>query len=432
MLDSTSASNLLPELVIASHIAHQWREVAIHTGSLWSHIAVSSDHSPHMITAYLSRSKQYPLQITYECPDIPSESLYWSVESAMMPTWGLLLAECHRWQSLAVLCFCKLSSKAFDELVQSLRPLSAPCLQSLIVDSDNHDYRLDRKNWVIRPGGLGANPGPTQAAFTGGAPALKSWKMRYLPPTYCYPPAARLTELSVHVHPWQTPMENSDFRELLTTACHLERLSLHGRPLGMNVISPDPIIPIQLVHLRYLDVDAYFDSQAYNGAYVHTVFSTIAAPHLETLIFTSNGQAPATVAFLELTQNGGSFPKLHTLCLSEIHSTLITPTFIRSTPNIRQLTLLSLFEDHSTLMQPLEGPECLWPCLQDLSVEAPFGLRLCELVAARIEMGHPIRSLHMNEYLTHIYDVGPDFKTKLEWLRENVELDTNFKYVTPF
>ena len=420
MLESTSDPGLLPELVKASHISMQWRQVAVQTGSLWSCIYASPHHSLAMTSAYLSRSQQSLLRITYRCPYGMFESE--NNKDEIMPSWGLFLPQCHRWQTLTVLS--RSNSSHTDELVKSLVPLSVPHLKLICIHTDNKERRDNRYDWTVRVPTVHVSSAPNVFIFSGGTRALTSWKVRGMTPTLCYPPASRLKELDMHVKTWQNPISYGDFCLILSTASDLVRLKLRGRLVDMATVT-HLSSPIQLSSLLHLSVEAYFDNAAHTAHYIHSIFSTISAPHLESLVFSSDREIPPTHAFLDAIHNGAAFPELHTLSLENIHSTSITPNFLRSTPKIHTFSLFTPSNyDKSTFLPLLEGSECLWPCLTDLSIDASNSGCIRELVAARINLGHPIRSLHGSKGLVRALS-GED----LQWLRGNIELDINFEYV---
>ncbi|KAF7986605.1 hypothetical protein HWV62_26390 [Athelia sp. TMB] len=418
MLESTQAdSKILPELVLASHVARQWRDVALHTGTLWSRIYASPDHSPSMIAAYMRRSQQSYLHITYRCSLIDFDARAQS--EVITPTWISFLSQSHRWQSLIVLSGNELE---IFLLSQTLQSISVPHLRSLQLDANSEDHRVVSY--------LATEPllfqGVESALFSGSAQALTLCKIRGISPMFCYPSAGHLTELSLHADMNQFFMTYDNFHNLLSTASNLGRLNLRGEVFEATGHGCPPL-SILLPRLIHLDISADLDLDNLVNGYVFVVFSSIEAPNLETLVFSSDCEALSTRAFVEATRNGAVYPALRTLRLCDISFDLITSEFMLSTPQIQDFTIALFGQTNSNISVLLEGPERLWPCLQDLSVDTNHGSRILELVSARIALGHPLRSLHLAPQLVHGFD-----QPTLKWLLKNIELDNNFHFEAEF
>ncbi|TDL18106.1 hypothetical protein BD410DRAFT_509330 [Rickenella mellea] len=115
------------DLIVASHICHQWRHVALNTSSLWKHVSIAYNHYSH-VEAFLLRSKISRLSVHVSI--VNSLGNWFNPHPQLMVALNFVTANWHRITSL-----------------------------SLYLQEDVNDYAWIAKNWLRRfnPGREGSS-----------------------------------------------------------------------------------------------------------------------------------------------------------------------------------------------------------------------------------------------------------------------------------
>lgn len=120
-----AAPALNHHLIRATHVCRYWRDVALHSPALWTHIALKH---PSAIEAFLQRSKALPLQIYITTAPVLSES---RSNDPHVHAIRALLAEYGRTFSLKV---SLQGSVGYNLIMDSIHASSAPRLEELSIE----------------------------------------------------------------------------------------------------------------------------------------------------------------------------------------------------------------------------------------------------------------------------------------------------------
>ncbi|KAI0916749.1 hypothetical protein AcW1_007885 [Taiwanofungus camphoratus] len=230
--------------VLVSHVCLHWRDVALRTPSLWTHIHFRA--VPHIARArlYLARSTRHPLHIfidsASEADHVPGSSIF---RDEFLPVCDPLLPHIHRWRSF-VLKVRDLVCKGHARTVLSTCG-PAPALDTLQLWHIEDWGSPERLYTAIGP--------PPVVVFAGGLPALRHlsligvnipWEPR---PS---PFLARLRSLELALHSDDVRIPFPRWHAMLAASPALERLALHYS--GPRAAGPPWAARIRLDALREL------------------------------------------------------------------------------------------------------------------------------------------------------------------------------------
>jgi hypothetical protein len=393
---------VLPQIVEfpikISHVSRHWREIALHTPSLWSTIHMDENTSyPKLLDAYLDRSGACPLDIVmdYQYRSPPSRIL--------RETFYLhkILPHIDRWHSLWV---GAASNEIACNILPHLRNLRAPLLKRLVVFGEQDDLGYD----------LYLN------VFMGGAPHLSFISLTTLNMQSCWPPLAALTNLELKWTP--RPTSHGDFRRIVVTALSLRKLSLWAGAVDFDITSPICIASLEsfeITPFSGVDDEHERDVSIPLRALEMPALKNFALPLMEVDHFSK----VANLLRVQIPQH--NFPGLQHLDLSSstIHQA-DAAAFMVAFPTVVQVSLLGhgpYFHCYSVLEvlsgdRSLDSP--LWPQLSNITLDGidEHGANLLHTVLQnRIHIGRPITSVTSKSF-------SGIPKYILERLRQDVQL----------
>lgn len=378
-----------------SHVIRRWRDVVIHTPSMWTNIRLGRQlpKSEDLLSLYLCRSRDCLLDITlffyFEAGDVD-----WGTATPPHFIPGLLLSEVSRWRRLVV------RTRSYQTLFwtfESLRALSAPCLEYYEMDYDEDNSR-----------GIG---GPI---FTGGAPALTSLTLRDI--SLGNPPLIAITDLEI-CPPQLSSCFYTEFKSLLTASSVLRRLIISDY-LFISDYDANRHEPIGIPSLLSLKISF---PQLIHSLHRYHLLSLIAAPNLESLTL-DHLRASQMFNFSGVVQVfplAIKFPKLRVLEV-DLH---VVPDGRLSELCFALPAITHVLGGGTHLLEILDASDgkVMWPQLQSITVPVLWCSShldtLYNVVSSRVAAGHPIARLQVPSQFYEM--VSTD---RLTWLRERVEL----------
>lgn len=397
----TSAA-VLPFQVIASHVSHRWRDIALGTPLLWNNIAFNVRSLKHIngclisqLEAHLERSGSCFLDIVLE----------FRMFGDLTPYCQILAEHSRRWRRLSILT----EFDEVDEIREMLCSVEVPILEhlSLNLGRPEADSLSPRQQFpCVTPSILASCPLSLSFVRLAGQ-ALGN----------LHPPISSVTTL--HLDGWTRHyMTHDQFKAILKEAPLLINLSFNQLFLHH---SRDPLAiaePTVLPCLRALRIRG-------PSSPVSRFMSLLDMPQLECLtlecVETFDSQVMETVRSLIL--DGCAFNE------QEISK------LIRSFPYLSDLNIDELLPDIFYLLLPgtkiipggksTEKQSLAWPQLQiiairDLqSVDVPY---FCNMVFNRQTGGSsPLRRILLNRRSRTVLRA----KQRLEWLQENVVVENS-------
>lgn len=387
-----------PQIITISHVSRHWREVALHTPSLWSTIRMDENTSyPKLLDAYLDRSGACPLDIVvdyryrYPEPRIFRETFYLHK----------ILPHIDRWHSLWV---GAASNEIACIILPHLRNLRAPLLKRLVVFGEEDDIgdQLDLN------------------VFMGGAPHLSFVSLTSLNMRSCWPPLAALTNLELK---WTAgPTSHGDFRRMVVTALSLRKLSLWAGAVNFDITSP-----IRIASLESFEITPFADVDDGHECDVSIALKALEMPALKNLaILLMDADHFSEVAdLLRVQMPQHHFPRLQHLELSSgvIHQGDAV-AFMVALPTVVHVSISyhgQYLHCHSVLEvlsrdRSLDSP--LWPQLSRITldeIDEHSANLLHTVLQNRIHIGRPITSVTLK-----LFSGIP--KHILERLRQDVQL----------
>jgi hypothetical protein len=206
--------------VTISHVIRRWRDVAINTVSLWTHIDVLSTTYEHAMT-YLERSKMCSIDIR-----IGSKERLWHAAPAGVLVDVITAVTCHacRWRSFS---FSSDSKVDLQAILRCLANISAPFLTSLSIY-----YRRSSPHTATVLVGVGRlNQDPCSEILKGGAPLLSEVDLNGVVLFFCWPPLEAVKRLCLdHERGREAgpdpPPSYHQLRAAITASSSLDELSL--------------------------------------------------------------------------------------------------------------------------------------------------------------------------------------------------------------
>jgi hypothetical protein len=388
--------------VAVSHVTRHWRAIAINTPRIWAKIQrLPAQTSLNSTIIYLQRSKAVPLDLSIDiCEGADGHN---HVTSFIQ----LINAHVHRWRRLWVRSKFWMDHRIF---VEGMPTASAPLLQSIDICLENPPS---------------AGTGAARIIFADGAPSLTSVVVKGVGKFCWLPPLRGVTNLC---------LDNIDVdRAIWTEFRILHDMFRCMSSLTRLVVNGDiaqswpPGMTIDLVSLRVLDVRA--DPDREDAAQVSGLLLAISAPSLQSL--TLRGVVDDDFpGFIQSTLSGP--PKFQTLrsLVLDLESALNVPCLrdlFRALPTVTEFTyagprcpcFFPLLQE--TVEVAGSSAAVIFPNLHTISFR-PTSAQIAlarDVIAARIDMRHPIRSLRVPRKLL----VERLMSDRWQWLRDQVQLE---------
>ncbi|KII89563.1 hypothetical protein PLICRDRAFT_53943 [Plicaturopsis crispa FD-325 SS-3] len=427
----------LPFQVTVSHVSRRWRAVALQFPQLWSRIhladlqeAEGPKYHKELLLAHIARSA--------EC----SLSIVWRGLVRNNLDFAKLTALAHRWTSFT-------GHGQLAHYAYHLADWSAPNLRHFAI-IDKKTSRHASHSYVLFEDGL---PDLSSLVLDGFG-CLRFYQQN---------PLRSLKHLCISdQEPDSNTLEGSIVGVLgiLATARSLTTFSLRCA-LGSNgQLFPFPTTPIDLPLLTHLSLhisDPYCSEQQQH--YLSPILIALTAPSLAHLTIREARYSDVLHLGRTLLDNdpAGRYPSLRTLSLEvcfaplanlhqddDVHDPRFKDLFkllMLGLPSIRDATIIAEYRMLLVLLEDAtptadDGYAALWPSLQTLTVENPFGwmrdhegmvLHPSAVLQSRIAAGSRLTNLTMKMH--HLY--FPEHQS-IEDLRQHVHLElvdtsTNFE-----
>lgn len=389
----------VPFILIASHVNHQWRGVAIDNSRFWGNLKISSSQSVTYLDMFLGRSGTCPLDIRVRAGQ------NWDiVKDKIKPL-------ARRWRLFSGSSF---SAFDVDKMVSLLLPLSTPELEVLRIESYDHFMRIRRAPDVL-------------PILEGGAPKLSSLYLLDINLNSCFPPLSSLKSLDLYMYRPGVPLELDEARDVLTASPSLTHLKLASSVMG-SVSCRHELPPIKLPSLRTLEVS--FDLNCAPDRLI-CILVALETPILESLVI---DRAPSPnieriISAINGLRSAQDYSALHTLMFWDVDcAKWIDPTFIRIMSAVTFLTIVRSAEDtilRILLEQDTNKDAPLWPDLRTLKVSVFDVELLCNVITDRIDKGRAIQTLT----IVHDSEVSKIPQDRIEWLKERIKVDEIYPVV---
>ena len=385
--------------VVLSHVSRRWRDVAIRTPHIWKNVTVSPQNPSHreMLELYLERSGALPFNIklsTYGKNNItPDAYAFITPLAEVIARSALRLCRFYVEWSLPQIYL--------HELLEILRPLSAPLLQDLCI--------------------IGHSPAETEEGgrahrlFSGGVPSLRSLTLKRSSFISCTPVVTSVTKLQLYEHAIFSNSLISSFCHTLSALPLLEHLELSA-----GFVVPDNTI-FELPSLTHLGLRPVVD-----GELPSFMRSTI-APKLKKLVF--EAIMAYDLDFLAATAQG-VYQGVSSLTVAQSygHSFSLSTwnVIVNAFPNVEEFIFSFCDDTHDfiTILKEEKGISSTfaWPKLRSLTVSdkilraddgSSSTLPLGELIAARYQAGLAIKQLFITQRLWEELDSSEATKLNL-------------------
>jgi len=396
--------------ITISHVTRHWRDVAIHSPLLWTHIDLSPPQKLDAIAAYVQRSEACALAVHYCHPikgvDADERSL----------NVNLIMGHVHRWKSF----YLSGPSSVIDRIGLRLRFFVAPLLQQLSRVDQHHAFPYNVTPRDQCP--------PT--VFLGGTPILSSVHLQLQGrdlPFFC-PSLGSVKNLSLSLEGFKNYRLISN---VLTAAPFLETLYFQ---VDRDNYSPAPwpsedLDYIKMPHLHSLCIKSPEFSCRTARMAILGLLRTLQTPQLHSITLQSviiHNPFQLRFIFDDLQIiSGTKFPLLRSLAF--IDCTIDALSYRRFAQYFSTVTCLSVACSYSA-----PGCEILrdmasypseykhWLHMDTISVNirvlGDIEDVLCRIVSNQMIAGSPIHKVRLNRD-------APLTMRRLEWLREHVEVE---------
>ena len=381
--------------LLVSHVSSHWRNVVLHSPSLWAAIQFGDGllKSRDLLNCYLERSQKCLLSVRF---DFHSHQRGYADCTHILP--GTLLQQTIRWRTLVVNATC---TEAMMDLWTRLSTRTAPALTSLEVNyGGEYINELDHLPFM----GVG----------------VTSMTCRNLGLALAHPLSPSLAHIQIGPDDNISPWYNSELGWVLKNAPSLKSL-VFQHDVCIASASHPVSTRIRVPSLLSLEISCPPSSK---GTHIRDLFVHISAPNLQHLIldFPDSSIINAFIQSLCETPLSVKFPQLQTLALHlhRVHDDLLAE-LCDALPGVT--SILSTQGNGQTLLELLDASNdhVHWRQLQSISVfwimQTGHLDLLCAVLSSRLMVGCPISQLQVDASFFH--QVPRD---KILWLRERVEL----------
>ncbi|KAF9071734.1 hypothetical protein BDP27DRAFT_1446213 [Rhodocollybia butyracea] len=384
-------------------VCQRWRQLAIHTPSLWTSVLVTRSRSDldrlpsvadfqkpmNSISHALQRTLNLPLDITLDCTHISSKTAI-----------RQLAAERHRWRSLSIIVP---TTGNLPSVLANLKDIEAPFLECLEITANKfHDGDLSSA---------------TPLAFLKSSPRLSTVRLNRVGIRWSASPLQALSTLELRFILWPS---HTDFQNLFANSPGLQNLKLHFDThafarLDRNNGSPTVIRPlIKIPCLRTLELRfIYHDNSSTHN--VIPLLQLFSLPALEELTLKDFGTAEWCRSLVYFRCYARSFPKLTRLILDRVKDIIyVDSSLVRAFPRLTSLRLIGVYS--SAFCRLLSGARTqdlgqdglppsplyevdVWPRLQELVIEQDSEGKIdlvASAVRSRRQMGRSLRRVQLD------------------------------------
>lgn len=319
-----------PFEILCSHISKRWRQVVIHTPSLWSIVHLHRCPRGKLLEMILERGRDVLIDVTFDLrPYKLADGHY--ITPTLYPNLEKLIEHLGRVRNLS---FLHTPAPERMLIMERLRDVRAPRIEHFEISMDREPMGsiLD----------MHKNPEPI---FSGGAPILSSVKI--LTPSLvpgCIP-LSRVTTLELGPTSYlQWPF--SVLRRVLAESPALEKLTLIKFPIRFSSGGEKPFEMPSLVTLTIVAPSTPFE-------YTSLLCLALSAPSLQTLHIDHHGK---DYEAMQVAVTSLHFPALKTLELQGVYLDEKTATkLVAALPTITRLSLL--YGDTTSLLSALINSE---------------------------------------------------------------------------
>jgi len=376
----------LPYSIRLSHVNRRWRKIAINLSSLWSVIRISPKRSIDLISLYLERCGEYPLDVTFE-PEKSGD--FEEMVKVVVPH----LAH------LRCLSVKACSDIIIRDAVEPLADFPARHLESLVFEANYSQYA----NLPF-------------AFFAGGLPLLTSTRICGFSLPWDSPLLAGLTSLDLDCLPWDDGPGYEQFRDMIIACPNLECLRIaHINVSWLEVVCLKPVIHIPTLQSLTLHLSLPHE--------IISLCKLLSTPALKSLTIIESVFNISSDLLMAGNSHWYRYPVLECLKLSLTQSSLHCQPddFLRSVPMISSFSLegtdsdmfVSLLKEPVAYSQPSLDSLFL-PNLRTITVVGPYNKDLLiDMLSARHAVGCPISTICLSpsvlsdrEFIDRIYGDG--------------------------
>ncbi|KAH7884817.1 hypothetical protein F5I97DRAFT_1506648 [Phlebopus sp. FC_14] len=403
-----------PERVV-SLVSRRWRDVAIHSPSLWRRIWIMPGFTPAILDMYKTRASSRTLDI--EVRDWREKKDIQRFDAAL----EMMLEASTRWRSLSVFHTCETYLNHLSAKLSRIRQFSV---------LEHFSFRAQRPGQTCTI--------PFHKSNETSAPFLKFLDAENFPlsgdlhdiRSGAIQNLSRLASLTLRRYNNNTRImiDPNAFRAMIGAIPNLTSLALHGQPLRfrndsslLDGVDAPPPPPITLPHLHTL----ILLPSIFKPRYLHKTLSLLSAPtlrHFE-LVFPDSkisGQNIVNFLFFDhhpmttttTTTKRPKFPLVHTLVLHNVASASTAMAFVHAFPAASNVSIGGV--DVGFFLPVLRAPGVVGDGYYDCSsASAPLPLHVRE--------SSPHASWHNLRTLT-LRSIRPDtLRIMRDWIRDEWE-----------
>jgi hypothetical protein len=392
--------------LVVSQVSARWRDVALHTSSLWKDIFIQGNlvTATELVDAYLERSRGCLLDIDLDLDNCMTAEVWAERIECQLDR---IVEHVGRWRHLAVHGTWR---APFLTFAGRLRNSYAPFLESIAIcwnvphdDADEH---------II----LGIN------VFTSGCPRLSSLFLSEVDFIFFQPPLASITSFTLGYSCDGYSVSFSAFGHALMHMPRLRQLYVDVN----NVELPEDSVPIEIPSLISLEIRATF----MDSSEVPDLLSCLGTPGIESLLLDEymDENMPSLANFFRLSHASRKYPSLRALELRNAHiTTSRAAELFASIPFVVHISLTDSIWDlqrgnNHAVLEALAantiGGDVLWPNLRSITltsvIEGDISM-LRAVISHRIRKGRPPLSLTIPK------PCRPADSQDLEWLQQHIE-----------
>ncbi|KAG7089957.1 hypothetical protein E1B28_011582 [Marasmius oreades] len=398
--------NTISFMLTVLHVCHRWREVAMHTPSLWTSLLVShpmdveapdpnSNKLVDWVENALKRSQNLPLDITIDCTHI-------SPTSAIKQ----LIPESHRWRSLSIVVP---GPQSLPLILSTLREVDAPTLEGLEITAN----KVDRL------------PVTEQCPpFFISCPKLAHVRLNRVRLLWDANPLHHLTSLELRFVIWPDFL---DLRQVFLRSPTLEHLVLHFDNYAFARLDREGRAPIPIPCLRSLELRFFYD----DSPNIVSLIQLFTVPTLECLTLKNLSCADWCRVLPYFRSYAASYPALRSLTVCNIRGLVcVDSSTVRAFPHLTHLSLIGVYSNAFSQLLLNERTEdgynvLVWPKLRSLWVQNDMDTKmelLKKAIDSRMSLGRPITRLVLDQ---HLFEGHPEV---IQCLRQSVKVE-NASYI---